>query len=353
MDIIAKLRQARIPFFDPFKAYFDLGTTNTRLGVKKKGIVYREPSYLGYNSRAKEYIFYGDEAKSIQGKTPDFISVTRPIDHGILADFDAEVAYLRHAIATSVQPYLAEFALLKPPIHGIACTPSIATEIERKAVEEALQKSGCTQVTIVDRALATASGCGFNIFSHEPQLVMDLGGGLIEISVVSGGGVVTQKVLRTAGENMNKIIGNYTYLKYGLVIGENTCEDLKIKLLNFETEDTTILVRGKSLENGLPKSIKLKSSDVREAIISQFHHIVDATKELIEGSQPEIADAIFKNGIALAGKMAKIPGLSKYFKQELEIDTYVVEQYEDATILGIMKLDLDQDKLHQISIKSY
>lgn len=353
MSIITNLKNIRVPFFSSFKAYFDLGTTNTRIAVKKKGVVNREPTYLGYNSKTKEYMFFGTEAKTIQGKTPDFLSIVRPITNGILADFDAEVSYLRYSMETAIKPYLDQFSLIKPPIHAVAATPSIATEIERKAVEESLQKSGCTQVTIVERALATAAGCGFNIFSHEPQMVIDLGGGLLEISVISGGGIVGQRVLKNAGEHMNKQIAHYTYLKHGIVLGENTCENIKIELLNFSDKEETITVRGKSLETGLPKSIKLKTSDIREALISQFHQVIDATRELIEGSQPEVADAIFKNGIALTGKIAGIPGIEQYFHQELKIDTYVVEHYADATIYGMMRLDQDNETIYKIAAPTY
>lgn len=327
-----------------------MGTSNTRIAVGEKGVVYREPTYLAINTRTKEWLFFGQEAKTIVGKTPDFIKIIRPISGGILNDFDSHVEYLRNAIATAVRPYMVEFSLLKPPIHGISCAPAIATEIERKAVVESLQKSGCTQVTIVDRALATAAGCGFDIFSHDPKLVIDMGGGLIEISVVSGGGVVTQKVLKSAGDNMNKLIANYTYLKHGLVLGENTCEDLKMKLLNFIGQEDMVNVRGKSLETGLPKSIKLKSSDVREALVSQFHQIIDATRELIENSQPEIADAIFKNGIALAGKIAGIKGIETYFVEELKIDTFVADHHADATIYGLLKLNKIPEKFYKLAL---
>ncbi|MBP9690878.1 rod shape-determining protein [Candidatus Woesebacteria bacterium] len=353
MSIISNLKHIRIPFFSSFKAYFDLGTTNTRIAIKKKGVVFREPTYLGYNAKTKDYLFFGEEAKTIQGKTPEFLSIIRPITSGILADFDAEVEYLRYGINTAIKPYLEQFSLLKPPIHAVATTPSIATEIERKAVEESLQKSGATQVTLVERALATAAGCGFNIFSHEPQLVIDMGGGLLEVSVISGGGIVNQKVLKTAGENMNKIIGNYAYLKHGIVLGENTCENLKIKLLSFTEQEDSVTVRGKSLETGLPKSVKLKTSDIREALISQFHHVIDATREIIESSPPEVADAIFTNGIALAGKIAGVPGIENYFHQELKIDTFVVEHYADATIYGMMKLDQDDETLYKIAAPTY
>jgi rod shape-determining protein MreB len=345
---LKKFTKIKIPFFADFKVYVDLGTSNTRIAVKDRGIVLREPTFLGYNSRIKEYIFFGQEAKTIVGKTPEFIKIVRPIVSSILYDFDASVAFLHTTIQKAVKPYLDEYHFLKPPIQGLSSTPTLATEIEKKALEEALLKTECSDVIVLEKALATAAGCGYDIFSHEPHLVIDMGGGLIELSIISGGGIVSQKALKTAGEHMNKLIGNYTYLKHGLVLGESTCEDLKIKLLNFTNEEKTINVRGKSLETGLPKTVKLKSSDVREALISQFHHIIDAAKELIELSPPEVADAIFKNGIALTGNMASIPGIEQYFVQELQIDTFVVEHYMDATIHGLMKLDRDPETIYRL-----
>lgn len=348
VNFIERFRKFQLPFMSSFQVYFDLGTSTTRVGVKDRGVVLRESTYLGYNSRIKEYIFFGNEAKTIVGKTPDFIQITRPISNGILYDFDAEVAYLSHCIAKSVQPYLAQYKILKPPISAISCVPTIATEIERKAVEESLEKADCNNVILIEKSLATAAGCGFNIFSHQPHLIIDMGGGLIELSIISGGGIVSQKTLKTAGEHMNKIIANYTYLKHGIILGELTCEELKVKLLNFTNEEKILNVRGKSLETGLPKSIKLKSSDIREALITQFNHIVDATKELIEISPPEVADALFQNGIAIAGQLAALKGVDNFFAQELKIETYIVENYEDATIYGLMKLGKDKEALYKL-----
>jgi len=348
LSILKKFRNVNLPFLSSFKVYFDLGTSNTRIAIKNKGVVLREPSYLGYNAKIKEYIFFGTEAKTIVGKTPDFIHIVRPIVNGILYDFDAEVVFLHTLIQKSVKPYLSEYKIIKPPIQGLSGVPTIATEIEQKAVEEVLLKSDCNDVIIVEKALATAAGCGYDIFSHEPHFIIDMGGGVIELSIISGGGIVSQKALKTAGQNMDKLIGNYTYLKHGIVLGEATCEDLKIKLLNFTDEEETINVRGKSLETGLPKTIKLKSSDVREALMSQFHHMIDAAKELIELSPPEIADAIFKNGIALTGSMAAIPGIERFFQQELKIDTFVTEHFTDATIYGLMKLDRDPETIFKL-----
>lgn len=347
-NFIEKLRKIQLPFISSFQVYFDLGTATTRVAIGDKGVVLREATYLGFNSRIKEFIFFGNEAKTIVGKTPDFIHISRPMTNGILYDFDAEVAFLSNCISKSVQPYLAQYRFIKPPITAISSIPSIATEIERKAVEEALEKANCNNVLLIEKSLATAAGCGFNIFSHQPHLIIDLGGGLIELSIVSGGGIVAQKTLKTAGDQMNKLVANYTYLKHGIILGELTCEELKISLLNFTDEEKTLTVRGKSLETGLPKSIKLKSSDIREALITQFNHIVDATKELIEISPPEVADALFQNGIAITGQLAALKGLDTFFAKELKIETYVVEHFEDATIYGLMKLGKDKETLYKL-----
>lgn len=348
LSIIKNFPRIQFPFFSSFKVYVDLGTSNTRIAIKDKGIVMREPTFLGYNTKIKEYIFHGAEAKTIVGKTPDFIHIVRPIVSSILYDFDASVAFLHYCMDKSVKPYLKEYRFIKPPISGVSSAPTIATEIEHKALEECMEKSECTNVTVIEKSLATAAGCGYNIFSHEPRFVIDLGGGLMELSIVSGGGIVSQRSLKTAGEHMNKLIGNYTYLKHGLVLGEMTCEDLKVQLLNFTDEERIIQVRGKSLETGLPKTAKLKSSDVREALISQFHHVIDAAKELLELSPPEIADSIYKNGIALTGNMASISGIADFFTQELKIDTFVVEHYADATIHGLMRLDRNPEDMYKL-----
>lgn len=350
---ILAIKKIQVPFFSSFRAYFDLGTSNTRIGIVKKGIVFREPTFVGFNTKTKEYIFFGKEAKTIQGKTPNFLNIIQPITGGVVADFDAAVALLRNNIEIALKPYLEQYPIVQPPIYSVATIPTIATEIERKAVEEALQKSGCSQVTLIERAIATGAGAGADIFSHDPQMIIDLGGGLFEISIISGGGIVGQKVIKNAGDNMNKIIANYMYLKNGIVLGENTCEKLKIDLLNFSDEQKSEIVRGKSLETGLPKTINIKTSDVREALISQFHHVIDAARELIEASQPEVADAIFRRGIALTGKLAGVTQIAEYFSKELKIDTYVAEQFADATMFGMMRLDKDPKALQSIATPTY
>src|SRR3989338_11576226 len=235
----------KLPFFSTFDVCFDLGTSNTRIGIGEKGIVLIEPSYLGYNTSSKEYIFFGGEAKSIVGKTPDFIKIIRPVINGVISDFDAEVALLQNFMQRSVNLYFKKFNLIKPQLRAIASVPYSATEIEQRAVEEFLFKLGFSQIFLIEKPIAASIGAGINIFYHHPRLVIDTGGGITELSVVSGGGIVAQKTIKNAGDGMNQIIANYAYLKYGIVLGEPTCEHLKTYLLHFQKESKTFTVRGK------------------------------------------------------------------------------------------------------------
>jgi rod shape-determining protein MreB len=349
LNLTQILKKIKLPFFANFEIYFDLGTSITKIAIKDKGVILREPTFLGYNSRIKDYPFTGNEAKTILGKTPDFIKVVRPIVDAVISDFDAEVFLLQKFLERSVYLYTGN-KTIKPMMIGIATVPTVATEIEQKAVKEALLKIGMSQVFLIEKPLATAAGAGVNIFSHEPTLIADLGGGLIELSIVGSSGILSQKTLRNAGDQMNKVIFNYVYLKYGIILGETTCENLKIDILNFKNTEKVIVTRGKSLENGLPKSVKIKSSDINEALRSNFNQIIDGIKELIESSPPEVVDELMQKGVILTGGLARIPGIDKFFEEELKLSVYCSEKYEFTTIHGLMKLTSNVDTFSKILI---
>ncbi len=344
------LSKIKLPFFSNFEIYFDFGTSTTKIAIKDKGVLLREPAYLGYNSRTNDYLFFGTEAKSIIGKTPDFIKIIRPVVGGVISDFDAQVALVKKFLDRSVNLYFSN-QMIKPALTGIAIIPPIATEIEQKAVEESLYKAGVSRVFLIEKPLATASGCNLNIFSHQPNLIADLGGGLIELSIVGSGGIISQKTLKNAGDNMNKLIYNYIYLKYGVILGEATCEELKINLLNFDSVEKNAIIRGKSLETGLPKSVRIKTSDIKEALLTNFNQIIDAIKELIESSPPEIVDEVITHGIILTGGLSLIKGLDKFFEQEIKIKVLGQENYQYATINGLAKLARHKDELTKLIIR--
>ena len=338
--------------FTQLQVAFDLGTHTTKMGLRGKGVVLREPTCAALRTQpTKEYIFFGSEAKQIMGKTPEFLQVIKPMVNGIVSDFDTEVALLRYYIEKSIVPYTRTL-FIKPPIHAGTAVPTTATEIEQKAVEEALLKSGCSSVTMIKKPLATVAGAGFNVFFHKPHLVADIGAGLTEISVISGGGIVSYRTLKQAGDFMDKVIANYVHLKHGIILGESTCEKLKIACLNFSDTEKTELVRGKSLENGLPKSVKIKSSELREALTPTYTLIIDTIKELLEISPPEIVNDIYQEGILLTGKAALIPGFSSYIADELKIEVLVSEHASEATIYGLLKMADAPEHLKTVRINT-
>ncbi len=350
-NFIEKVKNFQLPLFSSFQIYLDLGTTNTRIAIKNKGLVLHEPTVLGFNKKTKDYIFFGKEAKLIIGKVPEFIKIEKPIINSVIADFDGEVALIRKFLERSVTPYLRGYSILKPTMEAIVTVPFVATEIEQKAVEEILHKVGVRRVFLIEKSMATALGCGFNVFAHKPIFIADLGGGLIELAIISGGGIVMQKALKSAGEQMNKLIYNYTYLKHGIILGETTCEELKHNLLSFKDEEKTSIVRGKSLETGLPKSVKIKTSDIQEALLSNFNQITDSIKELVEMSPPEIIDEIFSQGIILTGGVANIPGIDNFFTKELKIKTVLSENVNNSTIHGLMRIGRRKDVLNRLKIQ--
>lgn len=349
-NFIRSLENFKLPFLSSFDVCFDMGTCNTRIAIKNKGKVLNEPTYVGLNNLSKEYIFFGNEAKSIVGKTPDFIKIVRPVVNGVISDFDAEVALISEYMKRSVNIYFKKFALIKPHLQAIASVPYSATEIEQKATEEVLLKCGFSGVNLIEKPIADALGSGINVFYHHPHLIIDIGGGITEMSIVSGGGIVSEKTLKVAGDSMNQTLANYTYLKYGILLGELTCEQLKINLLNFSNDNKTHTVRGKSLENGLPKSVRIKSSDIKEALYGSFTQITDGIRELIDISPPEVVDDIYDRGITLTGGLAKTSGIDKFLSEELKIDVVIGHNPDDATIKGLLKLCTNPQDLVKLSM---
>ena len=325
-------------FFSPSSISIDLGTHITRLAVEDKGIVIQEPTILGYNQQTKEYLFFGRKAKEIIGKTPSFIKIIKPIHQAVINDFDSTLIFLDNLIRNQLYPHYRKNFFFKSFSMIYSGITSNATEVEKKALEELLIKLGFRQVLIVDRAVALASAIKDDILMHTPVLIVDLGGGLIEMAVVSGGGVIVHRILKTGGDFFLHQITHYLYLKYGVIIGENTSEQLLINLLNFINDEKIQVVRGKSLETGLPKSVRVKTSDIRESLTSLFNTVIDTIKELIEYSPPEAVDEIYKNGVFLAGGLANIQGIDNFFSESLKMPVVILDKPETALIRGLLKL---------------
>jgi rod shape-determining protein MreB len=349
-NFIENLKKIQSSFLSSLDVVFDFGTAFTRIGIKDRGVILRQPTILGLNSKNKDYIFYGYEAKKVIGKTPEFVKIIRPVVNGIISNFDAQLALISYFITTSLAHYLSGYKIIKPLLNATVAVPFTATEIEKKAVEEILYKLNFNQVYLIEKPVANTGGVGFNPLSHQPTLTVDLGGGLIEAGIVSGGGIVSNKILKTAGDSFNQTIANYIYLKHGLILGETTCETVKQSLLNFKGEEKTITVRGKSLENGLPKSIRLKSEEIKEALFSVITQIIDLIKELIEISPPEVVDEIYTQGIFLCGGLANIPGIDQFIAKEIKIAVHIPEHPSDTTINGLLSIVKNKELLSKLAI---
>jgi len=349
-NIIENIKKIKLPFLSNFQLYIDFGTSYTRIGIKDKGVVLNEATILGLNTKTNEYLFFGSEAKKIIGKVPDFIKIIKPIINGTINDFDGQLALTKRLVEKALAPYIKNFSLIMPSISAVASIPYTATEIEQRALEEVLNKAGVGYTALIEKPVATAIGCGFNIFEHNPVFIVDMGGGLIEMAILSGGGVVVQKTIKSAGDNMNKLIYNYSYLKNGIILGETTCEDLKMKLLNYENTNKTLIVRGKSLETGLPKSVKINTSDIQEALSVNFNQILDSIKELVELALPEIVDEIYEKGIVLTGGLSNIPGIEKFFETELKIKVKSTENPNVSTVNGLVRIGRRKEMINRLKI---
>lgn len=329
----------------------DLGTHTTRIAIPERGIVLREPTFIGQNSKNNEYIFFGKDAKDIYGKAPNFISIIKPMENSIISDFDSTVVLVTKFFQKAVYPYFLRNQLFRRSFVVYTAVTSSATEVERRAVEEAFVKAGAARVVIIDKTVAAAAGAELSVFSNTPLFVVDCGAGLVEIAIIIMGGIVASKSLKLGGEHMNKLIYNYLHLKYGIITGEPTCEVLKIKLLTLSGEKKVMTVRGKSLENGLPKSVRVTTSDIREALAVNLNQIIDGIKELLEMVPPEVIDGIIKNGLILTGGLANIDGIDKYIMQEIKIPVAIHEKPEDATIRGTLNLLSKKSQLDSIIAK--
>lgn len=351
MSIVSKIKTFSAKFLGGAKIALDLGTSMTRIGIFEKGIVLREPTYIGFNAKTNEYLFFGQEAKEIYGKAPHFIHVVQPIKNAIIADFDANVFLMKHFLEKAVFPFFLNKSFIKSKLTGYTVVPASSTEVEQKAIQESLIKAGLSEVLLIEKPLATASGVHTSLFSPVPLFIIDMGGGLIEMAVMIMGGIVTYKSIKHAGKTMDQQIINYIHLKYGVDVGKQTAENIKINLFSLTNEQKSITIRGKSLENGLPKSIRIKSNDIKEALAVSLNQIIDTAKELIETAPPEIIDGIIKSGIIITGDLAHIPGIDAFMTADLKIPVIIPEKPQDTTINGILNLIGTKEHLQRVLIK--
>ena len=328
------------------KLAIDLGTANTLVYQKGKGIVFRQPSVVARQKKDGAIVAVGGEAKKMVGKTPQAIEAFYPLHEGVIADFDAARAMIGYYLEQLTPEGKIWNAFFKPLV--VVGTPSGSTEVERRAVLEATLEAGAGSCFLVEEPLAAALGADLPVEQPGGVLICDIGGGTTEIAVISLGGIVLNRSLGVAGYKMDKALVNFLRLKYSLLIGETTAEEIKINIgsaLPLEKE-RVMVVRGRSLETGLPISVKVSSEEVREAITPVLNQIVGQISEVIEESPPELMDDFLERGITLCGGVAELPQIANFFSQEIKMPVFIASDPQAAVVLGGAKL-LDNLKLRE------
>ncbi|EAW7494391.1 TPA: rod shape-determining protein [Campylobacter jejuni] len=327
----------------------DLGTANTLVLVKDKGIVINEPSVVAvererYGSKAK-ILAVGKEAKDMVGKTPGNIEAIRPMKDGVIADFDMTEKMIRYFIEKTHR----RKSFLRPRI--IISVPYGLTQVERKAVRESALSAGAREVFLIEEPMAAAIGASLPIQEPKGNLVVDIGGGTTEIGVISLGGLVISKSIRTAGDKLDMSIVNYVKEKYNLIIGERTGEEIKITIGSAIQlpKELSMVVKGRDQVSGLLSRIELTSEDVREAMREYLKEIADALKMVLEMMPPDLASDIVENGVVLTGGGALIRGFDKYLSEIVRLPVYITDEPLLAVAKGTGKALEEISLLQQLT----
>ncbi|KKR24529.1 MAG: rod shape-determining protein [Candidatus Levybacteria bacterium RIFCSPHIGHO2_12_FULL_39_39] len=380
----------------------DLGTANILVHVRGKGIAIREPSIVARHNKTKKIIAVGAEAKKMLGKTPGTISAIKPLEHGVISDFDAASYMLQYYIKKVHEVGTPFYQLARPRVAvGI---PSGVTEVERRAVWEAALQAGARECYLIEEPMAAAVGAGVSVFEPTGIMLVDIGGGTTEIAVISLGGIVVNRSLKIAGNEMDQAIINYIRLRHGLLIGEKTAEEVKIKIGSAykqnkkstlrlrsgreiknqprldrgqkleesevkneekqmkknDMEDVAIdeglgkeriaIIRGRDIETGLPKSLRMNEIEIREAIGPIISQIIDSVMEVLEETPPELTGDILEHGIMVTGGGSLIPGIDELITERSRIPVILVEDPLTTVVRGTARLLEEPNLLNQVKV---
>ena len=316
----------------------DLGTANTLVYMKGRGIIIREPSVVAVDARTDELRVrcVGHEAKAIIGAAPNSILAVRPLKDGVIADFDITAAMLQSFIRQACGSRL----FVRPRV--VICVPSGVTEVERRAVRQAAAKAGARQVTVIEEPMAAAIGAGLPTAEPVGSMIVDIGGGTAEVAVISLSGIVASRSVRCAGDALDQSITSFIKRKYNLLVGERTAEQIKLEIgsacppdpTDTEHGETTMEIKGRNLVDGLPKDILIRSEEVREAMNENLMRIVEAIKDTLECTPPELSSDIIDRGIMLSGGGALLRGLDTLIQNETGIEVHTAEAPLDCVARG-------------------
>ncbi|MDN5311044.1 MAG: rod shape-determining protein MreB [Thermoanaerobacteraceae bacterium] len=312
----------------------DLGTANTLVHVRGKGIVLREPSVVAIQRDTGAILAVGDEAKQMIGRTPGNIIAIRPLKDGVIADFDVTQSMLKYFISKA----LRSRTFIKPRV--VVGVPSGVTEVEKRAVIDATLQAGAREAYLIEEPMAAAIGAGLEVNEPTGNMVVDIGGGTTEVAIISLGGIVTSKSIRIGGDEMDESIVYYIKKEYNLMIGERTAEEIKISIGSAadRAKEESMEVRGRDLVTGLPKTIKVTSEEVRTALAEPVNNIIDAIKVTLEKTPPELAADIMDRGIVMTGGGSLLSGLDKRVNQETGMPVHIAEDPLDCVAMGTGKV---------------
>lgn len=326
----------------------DLGTANILVTIKGKGIVLREPAVIAVNNKTGAVVATGFEAKEMVGRTPKEIDAIKPLKDGVIADFTATKLLLKNILERVCKRYNA----VRPRV--LVGVPSGITEVEERAVEESIMRAGAREVYLIEEPMSAAIGAGIEIEEPSGNIIVDIGGGTTEVAVISLGGIVVSNSLRIAGDELDEDIINYVKRELNLAIGETTAEQVKKELgcaLPLMTE-MSMEIKGRDLNNGLPRTVTITSTQVQEAIQESISKIVEVIKATLEKAPPELASDIMEKGIMLAGGGASIQNLDKLISMETGMPVYISEEPLDCVVKGTEKTLQDIEKLRTVLLNS-
>lgn len=322
----------------------DLGTANTRVGIKGKGVVIHEPSVVAIHKQTKEVLAVGKEAKEMLGRTPANVVAIRPLKDGIIVDFDTTQAMLQYFINKVHSEYGGYSIVPRPRV--VIGVPSSITDVEKQAVIDAAEAAGAREAYVIEEPMAAAIGAGLPVQEPIGSMVVDIGGGTTDIAIISLGGIVVDKTIRIAGDEMDEQVVDYLRERYNLLIGRRTAEQVKIDIGSAfpPKKEKFAKVQGRDMLKGLPRAIEVSGSEIREAISPSIAKITEAIREAIEDAPPELVSDIFTQGILLTGGGGMLDGLDLFWKDKLKVSIKRAPNPSLSVVLGTLEA-LNQVKL--------
>ncbi len=326
----------------------DLGTANTLVAVRGKGIVINEPSWVAVDRKTREVKAVGAEAKEMVGRTPARIVAIRPLKDGVISDFDITQEMLHYFISKA-----HERSLIRVPRPRVVVgIPSGVTEVEKRAVYDAARSAGAREVYLIEEPMAAAIGAGLPVTEAQGSMIVDIGGGTTEVAVFALGGIVTSRSIRVAGDEMDQDIINYARQKYNLLIGERMAERIKISIGSAHPlqEEKTAKLRGRNLVNGLPEEVEVSSIEIREALSNSVNLIVETVRSTLDETPPELVSDLIETGICLAGGGAMLQGLAERISNETNIHAWIAQDPFSCVARGAESVLEMFDDLRQVLV---